>query len=53
MLALLALIVFLLALFGVHIGSINLVILGLALLAAHMAFSGSLYYSRSTWRRGP
>jgi hypothetical protein len=36
MFAVLALITFLLALFGVHIGAINLVTLGLAFLAAHM-----------------
>lgn len=39
MLALVALIVFILALFKVHIGSIDLVTLGLAFLAAHFAFT--------------
>jgi hypothetical protein len=38
MFSVLALIVFILALFDVTIGSIDLVILGLALVAAHLAF---------------
>lgn len=38
MFAVIALIVFILALFEVTIGSINLVVLGLALVAAHLAF---------------
>jgi hypothetical protein len=38
MFAVLALLVFVLALFDVTIGSIDLVILGLALVAAHLAF---------------
>jgi hypothetical protein len=50
MLALIALIVFILALFKVHIGSIDLVILGLAFLAAHCAFEWRPW---TTWRRTP
>jgi len=38
MFAVIALIIFILALFKVHIGSIDLVILGLAFIAAHLAF---------------
>jgi hypothetical protein len=38
MFALLALICFVLALFGVHIGSISLVTLGLCFVAAHLLF---------------
>jgi hypothetical protein len=43
MFALAALIVFLLALFGVALGSINMVVLGLALLSAHFVFGGGFY----------
>jgi hypothetical protein len=39
MFAVIALIIFILALFKVHIGSIDLVILGLAFIAAHLAFA--------------
>jgi hypothetical protein len=38
MLALIALIVFILALFHVGLGSIDMVVLGLAFIAAHLAF---------------
>jgi hypothetical protein len=50
MFALLAFIAFLLALFSVHIGTINLVTLGLVFVAAHLAwgtFGGSLPWRRS------
>jgi hypothetical protein len=50
MLALVALIVFILALFKVHIGSIDLVILGLAFLAAHFVFTWTPW---TAWRRTP
>lgn len=43
MLALLALICFVLALFRVVLGSIDLVVLGFALLAAHFVFGGGFY----------
>ena len=46
MFAILALIVFLLALFGGHIGGVSLLYLGLAFLAAHLVFSWT------PWRRG-
>jgi hypothetical protein len=48
MLAILALLCFVLALFHVHIGSIDLVILGLCFVAAHLAFGLGL----TPWRRG-
>jgi len=38
MLAAIALICFVLALFHVHLGTIDLVVLGLAFIAAHLAF---------------
>lgn len=47
MLALIALLCFVLALFGVHLGSINLVTLGLCFVAAHLAFGGYLPWRRS------
>ena len=47
-----ALIVFILALFKVHIGSVDLVILGLALLAAHFTFGGFIGYP-ARWRGNP
>jgi hypothetical protein len=49
MFAVVALIVFILALFKVAIGSIDLVVLGLALIAAHLAFGG--YVTLDRWRR--
>jgi hypothetical protein len=45
MLALLALIVFILALFHVALGSLDLVVLGLAFIAAHLVFGGGFYPS--------
>lgn len=43
MLALIALVCFILALFHVALGSIDLVTLGLAFLAAHFTFGGGFY----------
>lgn len=43
MLALVALICFILALFHVTLGQIDLVTLGLAFIAAHLAFGGGFY----------
>ncbi len=43
MLALLALICFILALFHVALGSVDLVVLGLAFVAAHLTFGGGFY----------
>jgi hypothetical protein len=40
MLAVIALICFVLALFHAHLGSIDFVVLGLAFVAAHLAFAG-------------
>lgn len=50
MLALIAALVFLLALLGVSIGTVNLITLGLFLLALHLAFGG---YIPIPWNRGP
>lgn len=50
MLALIAALVFLLALVGVTIGAVNLITLGLFLLALHFAFEG---YIPFPWHRGP
>jgi hypothetical protein len=50
MFAVIALLVFVLALFGVHPGGLDLVIVGLAFLAAHLAF-GSPF--GPTWPRRP
>jgi hypothetical protein len=44
MLAVLALICFVLALFDVTLGDIDLVVLGLAFVAAHLAFSVPLWW---------
>lgn len=49
MLAVLALICFVLALFDVALGSIDLVVLGLAFVAAHLAFG--LPLNPQNWRR--
>jgi len=49
MLALCALVCFILALFGVHIGSIDLVILGWCFIAAHLLFGGGWM---PRWRSG-
>lgn len=48
MFAILAMVVFLLALFGAKIGTLNLLYLGLALLAAHFVWSPFAL----PWRRG-
>ncbi len=48
MFALLALLAFVLALFDVHIGSVDLVVLGLAFVAAHLLFGGAVGLNR--WR---
>jgi hypothetical protein len=47
MLALLALLCFILALFDVSLGDINLVTLGLAFVAAHLMFGVPLVFWRS------
>lgn len=46
MFALLALIAFVLALFGVHLGWLNLVTLGLCFVAAHLLLGGGLPWIR-------
>jgi len=46
--ALLALLCFVLALFDVHIGSVDLVVLGLAFIALHLLFGGAVGLDR--WR---
>lgn len=46
MFAILALIVFVLALFGAHIDGLDLVVLGLAFLAAHFVWSPALPWHR-------
>jgi hypothetical protein len=51
-LALLALICFILALFNVALGEINLVTLGLAFIAAHLLFGGGFYPVLPVARRG-
>jgi hypothetical protein len=48
MLALLAAVVFLLALLGVPLGSVNLITLGLFLMALHLAF-GPVVASHISW----
>lgn len=50
MLALLGLICFVLRLFGVEVGSLDLVILGWAFLAAHLTFGSGFY---PAWPRRP
>jgi len=50
--AFLALITFILALFGVKIGSINMVTLGLMFIAAHLCFDRYLP-GPASWRRNP
>jgi hypothetical protein len=42
MFAIAALLCFLLAMFGAHIGTLNLMLLGLAFLSAHFVFAGPL-----------
>lgn len=51
MLAVLALLAFVLALFKVNLGSIDLVTLGLAFVAAHLAFGG--FAAWGPWRGRP
>jgi hypothetical protein len=51
--ALLAVVTFALALFNVHIGSINLVTLGLLFVAVHLAVGGSSILPASFHRRSP
>lgn len=51
MLALIALIIFVLALFGVALGSIDMVVLGLAFVAAHLAFGGGFFPAVPAYRR--
>jgi len=48
MFAVVALICFVLALFHAHLGSIDFVVLGLAFVAAHLAFGGFAAYG--PWR---
>lgn len=43
MLALIALLCFILALFHVALGSIDLIVLGLCFVSAHLAFGGGFY----------
>lgn len=50
MFAILALICFVLALFGVHLGSIDMVVLGLAFLAAHLIWNPGYPWN---WNRRP
>ena len=52
MFAVLALIAFAIALVGWHLGPINLVTLGLALIAAHLAW-GTFSGGSLPWRRRP
>lgn len=52
MFALIAAIIWFLAAFGVHVGSVNLLLLGLAFLALHFAFSIGLPVPEA-WRRQP
>jgi hypothetical protein len=52
MLALVAMIIFIIALFVPSLGPINLVVLGLAFVAAHLAF-GSIIWSVDRARRTP
>jgi hypothetical protein len=50
MLALIAALVFLLRLLGVTLGTVDLVVLGLFILALHFAIGG---YAPIPWHRGP
>lgn len=52
MFALVAAIIWFLAAFGVHLGSINLLLLGLAFLGLHFAWSFALP-APASWRREP
>jgi hypothetical protein len=51
MFAICALVVFLLGLFGAHIGTLNLMFLGLAFLAAHLLWDP--FAARYPWRHTP
>jgi hypothetical protein len=53
MFAVLALIAFGLELFDVPLGHVDLVVLGLFLVAAHMAFGEWPFGPRAPWRRSP
>ena len=50
MFALIAAIIWFLAAFGVHIGSVSLLMLGLAFLALHFAFGTVLPLAPTSWR---
>lgn len=52
MFALLALICFVLALFRVHLGSVDLVVLGFCFVALHLMYAVALPLP-GTWRRNP
>lgn len=51
MFALIAAIIWFLAAFGVHLGSINLLLFGLAFLALHFAFGTVLPLAPATWHQ--
>jgi hypothetical protein len=51
MFALIAAIIWFLAAFGVHIGSVNLLLLGLGFLGLHFAFGVVLPLAPATWRQ--
>jgi uncharacterized RDD family membrane protein YckC len=55
MLALIAMIIFILGLFKVDLGGLNLLYLGLAFLSAHFVFGGFGWYGNGGWpgRRAP
>lgn len=53
MFALIAAIVWFLAAFGVHVGNVSLLMLGLAFLALHFAFGTVLPLAPASWRREP
>lgn len=52
MFALIAAIIWFLAAFGVHVGSVNLLLLGLAFLGLHFAFGWGLGVA-APWNRNP
>lgn len=53
MFALAALVCFLLALFGAHVGTVDLVVLGLAFIAAHLLVGLWPLGGTLPWRRPP
>ncbi len=53
MLAVVALICFILALFHAHLGGIDFVVLGFAFIAAHLAFGGFAAYGPWRGRQNP